>query len=269
MSWTPSDLPDLTGTTALVTGANSGIGLVAALELARHGAEVTLACRDVAKGEAAAAGIRRETGSQSVRVEQLDLASLDSVADLAARWEGPLGLLVNNAGVMTPPAYRETADGFELQMGTNHLGHFALTARLLPSLLAAAGEGRRSPRVVTVASVAHLRGDARMLELNPREGYSRKAYAQSKLANLVFALELHRRLTAAGSPLVSTAAHPGVTATNLFSSPDGMGSVPLVGRVAPLVLRALFQPASAGAVATLYAATEAEPRSYTGPQRMG
>lgn len=265
MSWTETDLPDLTGVTAIVTGANSGIGLVTARELAGHGARVILACRNLAAAESASFEIVGDT-----RVEELDLSSLASVRAFAERWEGPLDLLVNNAGVMTPPKYRQTADGFELQFGTNHLGHFALTGLLLPALLAGGGSSTRGPRVVTVSSIAHFGGNEAVLEGNPEAAYSpQKTYSQSKLANLLFARELQRRATAAGSPLVSTAAHPGVSVTNLFTSPDGMGSKPLVRRVAPLLMKLVLQSPEAGARPSLYAATEAAPGSYTGPQRFG
>ena len=259
MSWKPADLPDLTGRTAVVTGANSGIGTPTAGELAAHGAHVVLACRNVASGRRAAASM-----AGSPRVVRLDLASQASVREFAEAWEGPLDLLVNNAGVMTPPRYRETEDGFELQYGTNHLGHLALTARLLPALLAAP-----APRVVTVSSIAHHRGDETVLQGNPEGSYRpQRAYGNSKLANLLFARELNRRARAAGSPLTSTAAHPGVSATNLVGSPDGMGANPLVRRVAPYVLPVLLQSAAAGANPTLYAATAAAPGSYTGPQHL-
>ena len=257
MSWKPADLPDLTGRTAVVTGANSGIGTHTARELAAHGAEVVLACRNLDSGRRAAASM---TGS--TRVEELDLASQKSVQSFAERWEGPLDLLVNNAGVMTPPRYRETEDGFELQYGTNHLGHFALTGRLLPAL--ARGD---SPRVVTIASIAHHGGDERVLEGNPEETYRPSpAYGNSKLANVLFARELNRRAREAGSPVVSTAAHPGVSATNLFASTDGMGSNRLIRAAAPFFMPVLFQSAKAGANPTLYAATVAEPGSYSGCQ---
>ncbi len=263
MTWTPEDLPALHGRTAIVTGANSGIGWHTAAGLAKAGAAVTLACRNVESGEAAAAKMR-EAGGVDVRVERLDLSSLASVEDFAARRQGPLHLLVNNAGVMTPPRYRETADGFELQFGTNHLGHFALTGRLLPALLAAG-----SARVVTVSSIAHLQGKADLLAGNPREGYRpTPAYANSKLANLLFAEELQRRAAAHGAGLTSAAAHPGVSATGLVTSTQGLGSIPGVRLVAPPVLRLMLQSAEAGAHSSLYAATAAEPGSYTGPQSL-
>ncbi len=241
-----------------MTGANSGIGVHTARALAEHGAEVVLACRNTD----AAAQVAAEIDGATV-VEELDLASQDSVHAFASRFEGPLDLLINNAGVMTPPKYRQTADGFELQLGTNHLGHFALTGLLLPALLQAA-----APRVVTVASVAHHRGDESVLEGNPESSYNAsKTYGNAKLANLLFALELHRRAQAAGSPLVSVAAHPGVSATNLVTSPDGMGANRVVRRVGPYLLPLVMQSAAAGANPTLWAATYAEPGSYVGPQR--
>lgn len=259
MSFGPDDLPDLTGTVAVVTGANSGIGFHTARALADHGARVVLACRNLEAADEAAARMPGDT-----QIEQLDLSSQASVRAFAERWHGPLDLLVNNAGLMRPPRYRQTEDGHELMFGTNHLGHFALTGRLLPALLSAP-----SPRVVTIASVAHHSGDERVLAANPPEGYRPEPYyGNSKLANLLFARELHRRATEAGSPLVSTAAHPGVSATNLVGSPQGMGSNRLVRLAAPFVLPLVFQSAAAGANPTLYAATVAEPGSYTGPQRM-
>jgi NAD(P)-dependent dehydrogenase (short-subunit alcohol dehydrogenase family) len=254
--FTAKDLPDLTGKRAVVTGANSGIGLHAARALADHGAEVVLACRNTDSGREAAAKMPGVT-----TVEELDLASQKSVHTFADRFEGPLDLLVNNAGVMTPPQYRETEDAHELQFGTNHLGHFALTGLLLPALLAAP-----DPRVVTVASIAHHRGDESVLEGNPGTTYEpSRAYGNSKLANLLFAHELHRRASAAGSPLVSTACHPGVSATNLVGSPDGMGSNVVIRTLSPYFMPVMFQSSSAGANPTLFAATYAEPDSYVGP----
>ena len=259
MTWKPSDLPDLTGRTAIVTGANSGIGLIAARELAAHGATVVLACRNVESAGEAAAGM-----ANAPRVEQLDLSSQASVRAFAERWDGPIDLLVNNAGVMTPPKYRETEDGNELQFGTNHLGHYALTGLLLPSLLQA-----DAPRVVTIASIAHHAGNASVLEGNPEATYKpQPAYGNSKLANVLFARELHRRATEAGSKLTSVAAHPGVSATGLVASPDGMGANRVIRAAAPFVTKIIFQSAAAGANPTLYAATVAEPGSYTGPQHM-
>lgn len=259
MSFGPDDLPDLTGTVAVVTGANSGIGFHTARALAGHGARVVLACRNVEAADEAAARMPGDT-----QVEQLDLASQASVRAFAERWHGPLDLLINNAGLMRPPQYRATEDGHELMFGTNHLGHFALTGRLLPALLSAP-----SPRVVTIASVAHHAGDERVLAANPPEGYRPLPYyGNTKLANVLFARELHRRATGAGSRLVSTAAHPGVSATNLVGNRQGMGSNRLVRLAAPFALPLVLQSAAAGANPSLYAATVAEPGSYTGPQRM-
>jgi NAD(P)-dependent dehydrogenase (short-subunit alcohol dehydrogenase family) len=260
VSWTAKDLPDVTGTVAVVTGANSGIGFHTAKELAARGATVVLACRDT---ESASRAASRMTGD--TRVEHLDLASQASVRDFSERWDGPLDLLINNAGVMRPPQYRETEDGHELMFGTNHLGHFALTAQLLPALLASA-----TPRVVTVASIAHLGGNSRVLAGNPESEYEpEKSYCQSKLANVLFMRELHRRAVDADSPLVSTGAHPGVAATGLVPDPDGMGKNPVLRAIYPVLLPVIFQSAAAGANPTLYAATLAEPGSYTGPQRLG
>ena len=260
MSFTERDLPDLTGKVAVVTGANSGIGFHTARELSRHGAVVVLACRDVEAGAQAASKMPGQT-----RVEALDLASQASIHDFAERWDGPLDMLINNAGVMRPPRYRQTADGHELMFGTNHYGHYALTGRLLPALLTS-----DAPRVVTIASIAHLGGDAAVLDANPPETYApEKSYCQSKLANVLFARELHKRALAIGSPLISTAAHPGVSATGLVSDPNGMGANPIVRAVTPFLLPIIFQSAAAGARPSLYAATLAEPGSYTGPQRLG
>jgi len=256
MSWTADRLPDLSGITAVVTGANAGIGFHTAKELAGHGASVVLACRNVEAATEAAAKMPGTT-----RVEKLDLASQQSVRDFAERWDGPLDLLVNNAGVMTPPKYRTTEDGHELMFGTNHLGHFALTGRLLPALLAA-----DSPRVVTVASIAHHRGTDQVLEANPEEGYHPdRYYGNSKLANLLFARALHRR---AGDRLTSVGAHPGVSATELVADPNGMGANKLINLTAPYFMPVIFQSAAAGARPSLYAATEADPGSYTGPTRL-
>lgn len=254
--WTAADLPDLTGTTAVVTGATSGIGRVTATELARHGARVLLAVRNPDAGDRLAAELRGRA-----EVVPLELSSLASVRECARRIEEPVDLLVNNAGVMAPPRRGTTADGYELQFQTNHLGHFALTALLLPRLLETP-----TPRVTTLSSLAHRGGDRSVLDGNATGRYSpQSSYANSKLANLLFALELQRRATAAGSPLTSTAAHPGVTATNLFASKDGMGAIPIVGALSGPVMRLLLPGAAEGAESTLFAATVAEPGSYTGP----
>lgn len=257
-SFGPDDLPDLSGRRIVVTGANSGIGFHAAHALAAHGAHVTIACRNLEKAREAQVRLPGTT-----EVAELDLASLDSVRRFAADWSGPLDTLVCNAGVMTPPRYRETADGFELQFGTNHLGHFALTGLLLPHLREA-----EAPRVVPIASIAHHRGDASVLQGNQGGGRyaAGHAYGNSKLANLLFGLELQRR---AGDRLTVAACHPGVSHTGLVTSPDGLGRLPGVRQLAPLALRLVLQSGQAGANPTLWAATYAEPGSYTGPQRFG
>jgi len=254
--------PDLAGTSAIITGANSGIGYFTALELARRGAVVTLACRSAEKAAKAAAKMAATAPDAQIEVTALDLASLSSVRSFAGAWSRPLDLLVNNAGVMYPLRRTETADGFELQLGTNHLGHFALTGLLLPHLLAAA-----NPRVVTVSSIAHKQGpQLNFDDLQLTAGYlSPLAYANSKLANLLFALELQRRSDGAGSDLVSTAAHPGLSSTKLFSSTDGMGSNPVLRVAAGAITKLVLQSPKAGARPSLYAATEAAGGSYTGP----
>jgi NAD(P)-dependent dehydrogenase (short-subunit alcohol dehydrogenase family) len=244
-----NQLPDLTGRNVIVTGANSGIGRAAARQLAGAGARVTLAVRDTDRGNAAAAGMPGET-----EVRALDLASLESVREFAAGWDGEIDLLINNAGVMIPPLSR-TAEGFELQFGTNHLGHFALTNLLLE---------RVSGRVVTVSSMAHRSGRIDFDDLNwERKPYSGwRAYSQSKLANLLFTSELQRRLSAAGSKVLATAAHPGYAATNLqFHS--GHRAFDLLSSVGN---RLLAQDENGGALPTLYAALEDIPGdSYAGP----
>jgi NAD(P)-dependent dehydrogenase (short-subunit alcohol dehydrogenase family) len=217
----------------------------------------------VAKAESAAQWIEKRGGH--AEAAELDLADLGSVRHFAEGWSGPVDLLINNAGVMAPPRRRQTVDGFELQMGTNHLGHFALTGRLLPALLAS-----EHPRVVTVASIAHHNARLDLDDLGSVGGYRpQTSYGNSKLANLLFATELQRRATEAGTELVSTAAHPGVSATRLVASRDGLGRNWAVRAVAPIVMPIFFPSPASGAVSTLYAATQAAPGSYTGPQRMG
>jgi NAD(P)-dependent dehydrogenase (short-subunit alcohol dehydrogenase family) len=259
----------LDGRTAVVTGANSGIGLHTAKALAARGARVVLACRDIERAKQAAdrvrAAHRHFDAEIEVDVAELDLADMSSVRLFGEQWSGPLDLLVNNAGVMAPPRRASTRDGFELQFGTNHLGHFVLTGLLLPWLLEAA-----SPRVVTVSSVAHLSGKEDVVNGNAAGPYrAQQAYANSKLANLLFAMELQRRAVAAEQPLVSTAAHPGLCSTGLVRDPEGMGANPVVRTVGPVFVRAVTHSAVAGARAPLYAATLAEPGSYTGPQYLG
>ncbi len=248
-AWTAADLPDLHGRTAIVTGANSGIGRVAALELARAGAAVTLAVRDTTKGDVAA---RAMTGDVTVR--RLDLADLGSVHAFAESTEGPVDLLVDNAGIMAVPEQR-TTDGFELQIGTNHLGHFALTNLLLPQI---------TDRVVVVSSDLHRSGKIDLDDLNwERRSYKPwVAYSQSKLANLLFVLELERRLTAAGSAVRATAAHPGYAATNLQGRTGNLISN-LAGAIGN---RLVAQSDTMGALPTLFAATADIPGgTYVGP----
>ena len=259
MAWTADGLPALDGRVAVVTGANSGIGFHTARQLAAHGARVILACRRPETGEAAAERIRRDTDGNAT-FAQLDLGSIASVRHFAARWEGPLDLLVNNAGVMAPPKLSSTSDGFELQFGTNHLGHFVLTGLLLTSLAAAKG------RVVTVSSIAHHGGTERVLDGNVGEAYHpQHTYSNSKLANLLFALQLQREIAAHDLPVSSVAAHPGVASTGLVRSRQGMGARSLPRLFGPAFLRLTTQSAEAGARPILYAAVEAEPGSYTGP----
>jgi NAD(P)-dependent dehydrogenase (short-subunit alcohol dehydrogenase family) len=248
-SWSTANIPDMTGRSVIVTGANSGIGRAAARALAGAGARVVLAVRDVEKGETAAATM---PGGPEVR--RLDLASLASVREFAAAWEGDIDLLINNAGVMVPPLTR-TADGFELQFGTNHLGHFALTNLLLEHMTA---------RVVTVSSTGHRVGSIDFDDLNwERKPYKAwRAYGQSKLANLLFTSELQRRLTAAGSRVLANAAHPGYAATNLqFHSQRRLFDlISVVGN------RLLAQDENGGALPTLYAAVADIPGdSFAGP----
>ena len=252
--WDASRIPDLSGRTAVVTGANSGIGFAAAAELARAGAHVVFAVRDPERGRAAAA---KAGGSTEVR--RLDLADLASVREFAAGWDGPLDLLVNNAGVMMLPEGR-TRDGFETQFGTNHLGHFALTNLLLPHI---------TDRVVTVSSGAHKMGDGYIhfenLNLDGIYGPQR-AYSQSKLANLLFTLELQRRLAASGSHVRALAAHPGWAATNLQSHTAN----PVSRALMAVGNRVLAQDDKGGALPTLYAATQDLPgASYVGPNGLG
>jgi NAD(P)-dependent dehydrogenase (short-subunit alcohol dehydrogenase family) len=267
MAWSITDVPDLTGRTMVVTGGNSGIGLEAARVLAARGAAVTLAVRDTARGEAAAREIRR-TASGPVTVSRLDLADLASVRDFAKAWPDAhpdgLDVLVNNAGLMAIPR-RETVDGFEMQLGTNHLGHFALTGLLLPAL-------RPDGRVVTVSSGAHRMGRIDFDDLQHTRGYQRWAvYGQSKLANVLFALELHRRAEAAGVELRSICVHPGYAATNLqYVGPQMSGS--RVGlALSRLGNRVLAQSAEAGAWPTLMAATDPDVPSgaFLGPTGLG
>ena len=265
-NWTVADIPSQRGRTAVVTGIG-GLGYEDALALAHAGATVILAGRSRARGLAAVQRIRQAVVGGDVRFEEVDLASLASIEAFGTRlrqgWDR-VDLLVNNAGVMTPPARRVTEDGFELQLGTNHLGHFALTAHLLPLLRNGAG-----PRVVTVSSVAARSGAFRFDDLQSERGYdAMAAYGQSKLACLVFALELQRRSDAGGWGIQSTAAHPGISRTDLL--PNGAGGWSAAG-MARRFLWFLFQPVAQGALPTLFAATSPGARggSYYGPDRLG
>jgi NAD(P)-dependent dehydrogenase (short-subunit alcohol dehydrogenase family) len=271
MGWSAADVGDLRGRRAVVTGANSGLGLQTALELARAGADVTLACRVVERAERAVATIRGAVPDALLRVERLDLSDLASVRACAERIVAhgqPLDILINNAGVMaTPP--RKTADGFELQLGTNHLGHFAFTGLLLDVLRAAP-----VPRVVTVSSAMHRIGTIDFDDLQWRQGYGAwKAYGRSKLANLLFARELQVRVDAAGIPLRSYAAHPGYSATALQTTGPGMGGG-VMGRLNTLGGRLgnvlISTPDAYGALPTLFAATDTEVPggSFVGPTRL-
>jgi NAD(P)-dependent dehydrogenase (short-subunit alcohol dehydrogenase family) len=263
--WTTEQIPNQSGRTAIVTGANSGLGLVCARELARHGATVVLACRNAEKGAAALAEITRAAPDAQVELASLDLGSLASARAFAEQFRAThdgLDLLFNNAGVMAPPR-RLTTDGFELQLGTNVLGHFALTAQLISMM-----EGRPDARVVTLSSLAHKMGRIDFDDLQSERRYSRwRAYGQSKLADLMLALELDRRLRAAGSGIKSLAAHPGYAATNLQSA-----AVPTADRLVMAVTNAFIaQSAERGALPSLYAATEPglEGGLYIGPDGIG
>ena len=268
--WTTADIPDQSGRTALVTGANSGLGLQTATALAGAGATVLLGCRDLGRAETAAEQIRAKAPGATLEVVELDLGDLDSVKraaeEVSARDAG-LDLLVNNAGVMAPPR-RETAQGFELQFGTNHLGHFALTGRLLDTLLAAP-----EPRVVTVSSVAHRAGKMDFDDLNWKRSYSRwPAYGRSKLANLLFTAELARRAAIADSDLIAAAAHPGYASTNLQTSGPGMGPLGLIAKPVMTVANLfLGQSDAKGALPSLYAATAPDVAGgeYFGPDGIG
>ena len=261
----------------LVTGGNTGIGYFTALELVKQGDHVTLACRNLDKANAAADKIRdtiadaaASGGADSDRTgtvdtAHLDLADLGSVRDFAESAPEKVDALINNAGVMMPAKRTETKDGFELQFGTNHLGHFALTGHLLPKLRAA-----DNATVVTVSSVAHKQAPKLDFDdLQATKGYQpQRMYANSKLANLLFALELQRRLDSAGIPITSNAAHPGISETALYTSPDGLGSSKIASIGASIGLKFISQSARAGALPPLYALENGGPGSYTGTKAL-
>jgi NAD(P)-dependent dehydrogenase (short-subunit alcohol dehydrogenase family) len=259
--WTADQIPDQHGRTAIVTGANSGLGFVAARELARAGARVILTVRDPDRGARAMGVIKAAHPAASLELAQLDLASLASIRAFATQFlagQNRLDLLLNNAGIMAAP-YGRTADGFERQFGTNHLGHFALTGLLMPAF-----NQRPGTRVATMSSNLHKGGQIRFEDLQGEQHYSRwGAYGQSKLANLLFAFELDRRLAAAGLPMISVAAHPGYSSTNLqLSGP------PLQERIVMRLANRLFaQSAEIGALPIIYAATypDLPGGSYVGP----
>lgn len=264
--WTAFDIPSQRGRTAVVTGTG-GLGFQNALALARAGARVIIAGRNPSKGAAAVNRIREEIPGADVTFGLLDLASLDSVRSFAERLRSShdsLDLLINNAAVMTPPRRRSTDDGFELQFGTNYLGHFVLTAQIMPLL-----RKSKQARVVTLSSLAARNGAIDFDDLQAQRGYRpMQAYGQSKLACLMFALELQRRSDAAGWGILSIAAHPGISRTDLL--PNGAGPRSVAG-ILRRYMWFLFQPAEQGALPTLFAATAPQARggAYYGPDRLG
>ena len=267
--WSVADIPDLTGKTVIITGANSGLGFEAATALAGAGAQVVLACRDQAKGRAAEEQIRATHPRAATALMPLDLSSLADIrrcADEILRAYPRIDVLMNNAGVMALP-HRQTADGFEMQFGTNHLGHFALTGLLLERLRATPGG-----RVVTVSSGAHRMGKIRFDDPHWRSGYSKwPAYGQSKLANLLFAYELQRRLAAAGADTISVAAHPGYAATNLQAAGPRMLGSSRLERLMEVANSLFAQSAALGALPQIHAAVAPGVRGgqYIGPDGFG
>jgi NAD(P)-dependent dehydrogenase (short-subunit alcohol dehydrogenase family) len=261
--WTAKDIPDQTGRVVVITGANSGLGYITARELASRGARVALACRSEVRGREAVARLVAEVPDAAIELRSLDMADLASIrrfADGVQASYPALDLLVNNAGVMAIPR-RQTADGFEMQLGTNHLGHFALTGLLLPMLVNQPGA-----RVVTVSSNAHKPGSIDFDDIMHERSYRRwKVYSDSKLANLLFAFELQRRLSAIDAPLISVAAHPGTAATNLVK-PGAEGN-PVKQLVMSVGVRVVGQSEAQGALPQLYAATSPDARGgeYYGP----
>ena len=267
--WSEADIPDLSGKTIVITGANSGLGFEAAQALAGKGAQVVLACRDQAKGRAAEEQIRARHPGARTALMALDLSSLADIrrfADAVRAAQPRIDVLMNNAGVMALP-HRQTADGFEMQFGTNHLGHFALTGLLLDHL-------RKTPgsRVVTVSSGAHRMGRIRFDDPNWQQGYRKwPAYGQSKLANLLFAYELQRRLAAAGADTISVAAHPGYAATNLQAAGPKMQGSSFTERIMEIGNSLFAQSAAMGALPQIYAAVAPNVRGgeYYGPEGIG
>ncbi|NGM68239.1 SDR family NAD(P)-dependent oxidoreductase [Natronolimnobius sp. AArcel1] len=264
MGWTAADIPDQTGRTVVITGANSGIGLEATRELARNGATVIMACRSLERGEEAAQDVREEILAADIRVEACDLASLESIRSFADRLESDIDVLLNNAGVMAIPR-SETDDGFETQFGVNHLGHFALTGLLLENL---GLENGRDSRVVTVSSGVHEQGEIAFDDLQSEQSYNQwNAYAQSKLANVLFAYELERRLLTADAQVSSIAVHPGYANTQLqFRGPTKRESR-LELAAMKLLNGVVAQSSAMGALPLLYGATvpDIEGGAYYGP----
>jgi NAD(P)-dependent dehydrogenase (short-subunit alcohol dehydrogenase family) len=268
-AWTTNDLPDLSGKGIVVTGGNSGIGFQAAREFAFKGASVVLACRSIEKARTAAAQITTAHPHAAVEVMELDLSILESVRNFARTFHAKhrnLHVLCNNAGVMALP-HRRTADGFEMQFGTNHLGHFALTGLLLEPLLRTEGA-----RVVTVSSSAHRMGRIQFDDLQWERSYSEwLAYGQSKLANLLFTFELHRRAKRAGANMISVACHPGYAATNLQAAGPRMQGFWLIEAAIDFANRLFAQSAAMGALPLLYAAAapDVDGGDYIGPDGLG
>ena len=267
-AWSADDIPSQKGRVAVVTGTNSGLGFVTARELARAGATVVMTSRDPARGADAEQRLRAAVPGVDVRLESLDLASLASIRAFAGRvlatYDG-LDVLVNNAGVMAIPR-ATTADGFEMQLGTNHLGHFALTGLLLPALVKRPGS-----RVVTVSSTAHKAGAIKFDDLLGHKSYfSWRAYAQSKLANLLFAYELQRRLAASDATTISVAAHPGYASTNLQAVGPQQSGNKVMGLLMSFGNIALGQSADGGALPQLHAATAPDVvgGAFYGPSRL-
>lgn len=263
--WNKDQIENLDGKKVIITGGSSGIGFEAAKVLASRNAELTLAVRNIEKGERAAGAIKKLYPGARTAVMMLDLADLSSIEKFAAKYveeNNPLDILINNAGVMIPP-YRKTRDGFELQFGTNHLGHFALTGRLLPAIIAT-----QHSRIVTVSSIATRKGIIDFDNLDGAHGYNRmKFYRQSKLANLMFAIELQHRLERAGSTAISVACHPGISATNLVSRGSGKDT----GRLIKFLMKLFIQSAEQGALPGLFAATNRGLKGgeYIGPDGPG
>lgn len=267
--WTAADVPDQTGRTAIVTGANSGLGLVTATELARHGAQVILAVRKPEAGEAAAEGIRAEVPGARLVVRALDVASLASVrtfaSEVAAEYEA-IDLLINNAGAENLAGRQSTIDGFEFHLGTNMLGHFALTGLLLDTIIPG-----YEPRIVSLSSITHKRAHLDFDDLQWEKRFNaNRAYGASKLATTTFGIELDRRLRRAGSPIISTIAHPGLSRSAFIESAwkDRGGAAQMMGRIFSAIAA---QPTEQGALNQLHAATASDVRGgdFFGPSGSG